>query len=75
MRRLAADGALRERLGQAARDWWTREHSIEVMVDDYERVMRDAAARPDPRASTCRRTCVTPAIAGSARCSIRSASR
>ena len=41
--------ALRERLGDAARDWWTREHSIEAMVDDYERVMRDAAARPDPR--------------------------
>jgi glycosyltransferase involved in cell wall biosynthesis len=49
MRRLAADGALRERLGEAARDWWTREHSIEVMVDDYERAMQDAAARPDPR--------------------------
>ena len=25
-----------------------REHSIEAMADDYERVMRDAASRPDP---------------------------
>ena len=48
MRRLAVDAALRARLGSAARDWWAREHSVEGMVDDYERVMRDAAARPDP---------------------------
>jgi glycosyltransferase involved in cell wall biosynthesis len=48
MRRLAADAALRAQLGRAAREWWAREHSVEAMVDDYERVMRDAAARPDP---------------------------
>jgi glycosyltransferase involved in cell wall biosynthesis len=48
MRRLAADAALRAQLGQAAREWWTREHSLEVMVDDYERVMKAAASRPDP---------------------------
>jgi glycosyltransferase involved in cell wall biosynthesis len=48
MRRLAADGALREQLGSAAREWWKREHSIEAMADDYERVMREAASRPDP---------------------------
>jgi glycosyltransferase involved in cell wall biosynthesis len=48
MRRLAADAALREQLGRAARDWWTREHSLEVMVEDYERVMKEAASRPDP---------------------------
>jgi glycosyltransferase involved in cell wall biosynthesis len=48
MRRLAADGALRDRLGRAARDWWAREHSVEAMVEDYERVLREAAARPDP---------------------------
>ena len=48
MRRLAADAALRERLGRAARDWWARDHSIEAMADDYERVMREAADRPDP---------------------------
>lgn len=48
MRRLAADGALREQLGRAGQAWWAREHSVEVMADDYERVMKDAAARPDP---------------------------
>jgi glycosyltransferase involved in cell wall biosynthesis len=48
MRRLAADADLRAALGAAAREWWTREHSLEAMVADYERVMRDAASRPDP---------------------------
>jgi glycosyltransferase involved in cell wall biosynthesis len=48
MRRLASDGALREELGRAARAWWGREHSLEAMVEDYERVMREAAAKPDP---------------------------
>jgi hypothetical protein len=48
MRRLASDTALREQLGRAARAWWTREHSIDAMADDYERIMRDAASRPDP---------------------------
>lgn len=49
MRRLAADEELRAQLGRAGQDRWTREHSIEVMTDDYERVMADAAARPDPQ--------------------------
>ena len=48
MRRLATDPALRERLGRAGLDWWEREHTVEAMVEDYERVMRDAASRPDP---------------------------
>jgi hypothetical protein len=48
MRRLAADAALRAELGRAARDWWARDHSVEAMADDYERVMREAGARPDP---------------------------
>jgi glycosyltransferase involved in cell wall biosynthesis len=48
MRRLATDAALRERLARAGLAWWEREHTVEVMVDDYERVMRDAASRPDP---------------------------
>jgi glycosyltransferase involved in cell wall biosynthesis len=48
MRRLAADADLRDRLGRAGREWWRREHSVEVMVDDYERVMREAIARPAP---------------------------
>lgn len=48
MRRLASDEALRAQLGRAAQAWWAREHSLGVMVEDYERVMRDAARRPDP---------------------------
>jgi glycosyltransferase involved in cell wall biosynthesis len=48
MRRLATDAELRAQLGRAAHDWWRREHSVDVMVDDYECVMREAAARPTP---------------------------
>ena len=48
MRRLAADADLRAQLAHAGQAWWGREHSVEVMADDYERVMKDAAARPDP---------------------------
>jgi glycosyltransferase involved in cell wall biosynthesis len=46
MRRLADDGALRAQLGTAAREWWIREHSVGVMVDDYERMIAAAVARP-----------------------------
>ena len=48
MRRLASDGALRDQLGHAGREWWGREHSLDAMVEDYERVLRQAAARPAP---------------------------
>ena len=51
MRRLATDGDLRTGLGAAARTWWTRHHSLDAMVEDYERVMREAAARPEPQVS------------------------
>jgi glycosyltransferase involved in cell wall biosynthesis len=47
MRRLASDAALRDELGRAAREWWAREHSLEAMVEDYERVMQQAAC-PEP---------------------------
>jgi glycosyltransferase involved in cell wall biosynthesis len=49
MRRLAADAALRERLGDAARRYWTREHSIDAMTDDYERLIARAVAAPMPQ--------------------------
>jgi glycosyltransferase involved in cell wall biosynthesis len=49
MRRLAADAALRGALGAAARRWWEREHSVEAMAGDYERILARAAAAPDPR--------------------------
>jgi glycosyltransferase involved in cell wall biosynthesis len=48
MRRLATDADLRARLGRAARECWMREHSVDAMADDYERIMREAASRPDP---------------------------
>jgi len=44
MRRLAADADLRASLGRAAREYWTKEHSPDVMVADYERVMKMAAS-------------------------------
>jgi glycosyltransferase involved in cell wall biosynthesis len=50
MRRLARDADLRAQLGAAARAWWGREHSVDVMVDDYVRVLHAAAARPLPSA-------------------------
>jgi glycosyltransferase involved in cell wall biosynthesis len=49
MRRLASDAALRAALGAAARTHWQREHSVEAMADDYERLLARAAATPDPR--------------------------
>jgi glycosyltransferase involved in cell wall biosynthesis len=64
MARLAADADLRRSLGTAARAYWEREHTVERMVEDYERVMRRAVTltapagprpshlRPDPLART-----------------------
>lgn len=48
MRRLAADGGLRRRLGERARGWWRTHHRIDLMAEDYERVLALAAARPAP---------------------------
>ncbi len=48
VRRLLRDGDLRAQLGANAREWWQREHSVDVMVDDYVRVIHAAAARPVP---------------------------
>ena len=45
MRRLGSDPALRESLGRAAVEWWTREHTVERMADDYERAMDEARLR------------------------------
>jgi glycosyltransferase involved in cell wall biosynthesis len=48
MRRLATDAALREAIGHAARNFWMRAHSQAVMLDDYRRILHDAAAAPLP---------------------------
>lgn len=42
MRRLAVDADLRARLGRAAREYWAREHTVDRMADDYERVIAEA---------------------------------
>ena len=46
MRRLATDASVREQLGRAGQAYWQREHSIDVMVDDYVRIIEDAVSRP-----------------------------
>lgn len=46
--RLATDAALRDRLGAAGRAYWEREHTVDRMADDYDRMLRLAAARPAP---------------------------
>ena len=46
MRRLAQDAGLRDRLGRAGQAWWQRQHSLEVMVEDYVQLIATAAARP-----------------------------
>ena len=48
MRRLATDPALRASLGAAGQQYWEQEHSLPAMLDDYERLLADAAARPAP---------------------------
>jgi hypothetical protein len=51
MTKLAEDGALRERLGKAGRDHWQANHRLELMADDYRRVIAQAAGVP-PRPNT-----------------------
>jgi hypothetical protein len=49
MARLAADGELRRRIGRAGHLYWSGGHSLELMADDYRRIVQEAAARPAPR--------------------------
>jgi glycosyltransferase involved in cell wall biosynthesis len=51
MRRLATDSPLRASLGAAGQRYWEQEHSLSGMLEDYERVLADAASRPAPLAS------------------------
>ncbi len=48
IKRLAADGALRDRLGHAARRHWSAEHTIGHMAAAYDAVLADTATHPDP---------------------------
>ena len=45
MRSLGSDAGLRRRLGERARAWWRAHHRIDLMAEDYERVIETAAAR------------------------------
>ena len=51
MHRLAADAALRESLGRAARRYWELQHTMGCAVEDYLRVLDRALARPLERSA------------------------
>jgi glycosyltransferase involved in cell wall biosynthesis len=48
MTRLADDGSLRERLGRAGFEYFRREHQMNLMADDYIRLINVGAATADP---------------------------
>lgn len=48
LRRLGQDAQLRRALGDRARQWWEREHTVARMVEDYERVLERARSTPPP---------------------------
>jgi len=48
LRTLAGDAALRAQLGSAARTYWSRHATVELMAQDYERELARAAVLPDP---------------------------
>jgi len=48
LRRLASDAPLRVRLGERARQFWEREHTVERMVQDVERAIELAIRLPSP---------------------------
>ncbi len=50
MRALATDEALRRRVARAGHEWWLAHHTVEMMADDYRRVLERAAALPAPAA-------------------------
>jgi glycosyltransferase involved in cell wall biosynthesis len=48
MHRLATDARLRGDLAQAGYAYWAAHHTMEVMANDYRRIIRQAAAQPIP---------------------------
>jgi glycosyltransferase involved in cell wall biosynthesis len=48
LQRLTVDGALRARLGRAARRYWSEQGTLELMARDYEALLDRAAAAPLP---------------------------
>ncbi len=51
LRRLAGDPVLRDALGRAAREHWTRAHAHDLMLQDYRRLLPLAAAAAVPAAA------------------------
>jgi glycosyltransferase involved in cell wall biosynthesis len=49
MSALIADTQLRNDVSRAGRAYWSHDHTIDLMAEDYRRVMRDAATLPAPR--------------------------
>jgi len=48
LRRLAEDAELRQRLGRAARKYWEGHGTIGLMAREYETLLAEAQAAPDP---------------------------
>jgi len=48
MRRLAEDRRLREDLARVGHQFWRTHHTMEVMANDYRRIILAAASRPAP---------------------------
>jgi glycosyltransferase involved in cell wall biosynthesis len=52
IRRLAAEPALRAKIGQAARDWWHTHATPALAANDWRRVLEEAALLPAPARPT-----------------------
>jgi glycosyltransferase involved in cell wall biosynthesis len=50
LERLVTDGALRQRLGRAAREWWRAHHRLEPMAAAYQQILDAAMQTAVPRA-------------------------
>jgi hypothetical protein len=48
MQRLATDHALRDELAQRGHQYWARHHTLELMAEDYRRLIPAAIERPVP---------------------------
>jgi hypothetical protein len=49
MRLLADDPSRRDSLARAGHAYWAANHTLDAMVEDYRRVLSQAAARPAPQ--------------------------
>lgn len=49
LRRLSGDAPFRRAVARAGHAYWAREHTLDLMVDDYRRILAEAARRDAPR--------------------------